>query len=255
MGLRDRILEYIRQAETSLPPATVTAKIAAETGVGRREVRAALSGLIAQGAIGYVEQFGRTCLIPGLHRPVPVGDHTVLLPPGVALPESLMDRSPVVLQFGASFGTGSHPTTRLCIQGLEAHAVCGGRVLDIGTGSGVLVIAAIRQKMAEGLGVDTDPVAVHEAKENVALNGLSAVIGISETWNPDERWDLVVANLRTPTLKALAPVVQHILHPGGRVVLSGMREEEMDGVRNVYGNGMEECMCLREKGWGCLCFS
>jgi ribosomal protein L11 methyltransferase len=163
---------------------------------------------------------------------------------------------------GAAFGCGRHPSTRLALRGIE-QALCGdaqpGRpsgsmVLDIGTGSGVLAIAAVKLGIQRGIGIDTDPVARAEAVKNLALNQLAAVITISDA--PVEKiaedcgFTMITANLRTPTLLRLGARIGAALAPGGRVVLSGIKSEELPDVQAVYARqGLSTLWQASEKGW------
>ena len=143
---------------------------------------------------------------------------------------------PLVLDAGAAFGTGLHPTTRLCLLGLEAwadEALLGrARVLDVGSGSGILSLAAARLGAASVLGVDTDPMAVEATRANARRNRLAGSIrsrqGSVPTGEPP--FDLVLANLVASVLVPLAPALFGETRSGGRLLASGIiapREEEV----------------------------
>jgi ribosomal protein L11 methyltransferase len=145
---------------------------------------------------------------------------------------------------GASFGRGDHPTTRIALRGVE-YAItrlvsrCESRritALDIGTGTGVLAIAAIKLGAAKAYALDLDPVACHEAKKNVAHNGLNTSVSIHET-DLDrfrgERCQLLIANLRSPTLKQIIPTLHHFSSPSACWVFSGIRLEELPGLKDI----------------------
>jgi ribosomal protein L11 methyltransferase len=135
---------------------------------------------------------------------------------------------------GMAFGTGSHPTTALCIQFLEKHLRPGDRLLDVGTGSGILMAAAWLQGAAEVHGVDNDPVAVNVARQNLLLNGVPAES--SRVWTGtlvtgvSARYDFVVANILAPVILGLLPVMPGVLAPDGRFVCSGILESQQDEV-------------------------
>jgi ribosomal protein L11 methyltransferase len=145
---------------------------------------------------------------------------------------------------GAAFGAGRHPTTRLALKGIDfilgSHGrslVRGGsRVFDIGTGSGVLAMAAVLLGIETGLAVDIDPCAVAEAKANVGLNGLSERIAVSSRTAEtiEGRYQLVTANLRTPTLSRLAPHIAAHVDPRGALVISGIRTEECEALLGEF---------------------
>lgn len=141
------------------------------------------------------------------------GEHVVRLDPGMA------------------FGTGLHPTTQLCLAALAAHVRPGMHVLDAGTGSGILAIAAARLGAAEVRGVDIDARAVESARANAALNGLAIGFdagGVAPA--AAAAFDVVVANILAPTIVALAPALASHLHPGGTLIASGILDEQADGV-------------------------
>jgi ribosomal protein L11 methyltransferase len=142
----------------------------------------------------------------------------------------------IVLDPGMAFGTGTHPTTSLCLAALSdlLSARPGARVLDVGTGSGLLAIAA--RKLGAGVvaGNDNDPVAVQVARENAALNGVELDLnerGVGQQHGP---FELVLANILANTLVALAPALAAQLAPGGVVLLSGILTPQEEEVRAAY---------------------
>ena len=211
-----------------------------------RLVRAAVRELIAEGELNFITDAGRTLVERSFNRPVRISRRIVLVPAGVGGVEKA-DTVNVHLQHGAAFGDGRHPTTRLALQGIEAAVdampsdrdLSANSVLDIGTGSGVLVIAAIRLGFGEGVGVDIDPCAVSEANANVALNQLRDRIDIShrsiETF--EHPFDLICANLRWPTLKSLRNPIKDRLKTDGVLVLSGINTAEVETLIDWYQKG------------------
>ena len=137
----------------------------------------------------------------------------------------------IVIQPSMGFGTGHHATTRLCLAALQRVDMAGARVLDVGTGSGVLAIAASFLGAVHALGIDDDPDAVQAARENVALNAAATVeIRVADLRTlPDERFDVVLANLTGGLLIQSADRLQEFAGRGGTLILSGfMRHEEQD---------------------------
>lgn len=156
---------------------------------------------------------------------------------------------------GMAFGTGQHETTSLCMQALEDLVVPGARVLDVGTGTGILAIAAVLLGAEGGLGVDNDPEAVTAARENVAANGLEDRLRMEDT--PVEavegRYPLVVANILAEVLIVLAPALVARMEPGGALVLSGILAHLAPSVIEAYrAHGLPEPQVRRDGEWVCL---
>lgn len=141
---------------------------------------------------------------------------------------------PLVIEPGMAFGTGHHETTRLALMALARHLAPGERVLDLGTGSGILAIAAAKLG-AEALGVDIDPTVLPQAEENAHRNGVSVrfLEGSLEEALPYGPFDLLVANLFAELHQALAPRYREALAPGGRLLLTGILKEKAPLVREV----------------------
>jgi ribosomal protein L11 methyltransferase len=152
----------------------------------------------------------------------------------------------LALDPGMAFGTGLHPTTRLCLAALEGladrGALDGVRVLDVGCGSGILAIAAAKLGAASVLGVDTDPIAVEATTANAGRNGLSEAIAARNGSLPtgDGRFDVVLANLIASLLIALAPLLRDELRSGGTLLASGIFVDREDEVRDAFtGVGLD----------------
>lgn len=157
----------------------------------------------------------------------------------------------VRLDPGLAFGTGTHPTTRLCLEIMEPRINAATRVLDVGTGSGILAIVAARLGAARVVGVDIDPMAVGAARANVKLNHLSGSISIEEGtpgvegshWTT-EVFDLLLANLTAKTNARLAAPMSSLLSPGGILIASGILDEHADAVIEAFE---QESLGLRER--------
>ena len=231
----------------------------------RRQVRTALGALVRSGELAYTYELGVSFVVPSMNRPVRVSPRLVLCPENISFVPSAGERV-VFLAAGAAFGSGAHPTTRLALAGLDRamaeRAAPGSKqerlsVLDIGTGSGVLVIAALLLGAGRGLGTDIDPCALAEAKANVAVNNLTHRIRIEnrglETMS--EQFGLVLANLRLPTLVALAQNLIRCMAAGGDLVVSGLRSEEAPELIRHYGAaGFELCWRKDAGGWAGMGF-
>ncbi len=139
----------------------------------------------------------------------------------------------LALDPGLAFGTGSHPTTRLCLEWLAANVTPGCSVLDYGCGSGILAIAAKKLGAGRTAGVDVDPAALASAAENAARNDVTIRL-LSSNEPLDERFERVVANILTNPLMLLAPLLSARLETGGRLALSGVLETQAEQVIAAY---------------------
>jgi len=144
----------------------------------------------------------------------------------------------LTLDPGIAFGTGQHPTTRACLDAIDALAVEGTdrSFLDVGCGSGILSIAAALEGFGAVRGFDNDPDAVRNANENAAANGLGALFFEGDLSAPDVTApaDVVAANVLAPVLVRFAREVGALVNPGGRLILSGILDEQYDEVRAAY---------------------
>jgi len=167
------------------------------------------------------------------------------------------DQVVVDLDPGMAFGTGLHPTTRLCLLALEAKADRGplGRVLDVGCGSGILSIAAVKLGATRALGVDIDPIAIEATLANARHNRLGSRIRAREGTIPSgqEAFDLVLANLIASVLIEHAATLADELVTGGTLIASGIfRDREPDVVRALEGAGLHVTDRWAESDWVAL---
>lgn len=157
----------------------------------------------------------------------------------------------ITLDPGLAFGTGSHPTTRLCLSWLDVHVHGGEDVLDYGCGSGILAIAALKLGAARAIGVDMDAQAVQSSRDNAAANHVAAQFYLPED-APKLQADIVVANILTNPLKVLAPLLAAATRQGGQIVLSGILSEQAEDVMRVYAHWFDLKPPVMEDGWTCL---
>lgn len=157
----------------------------------------------------------------------------------------------LILDPGMAFGTGSHPTTRLCLEWLERNVAAGCTVLDYGCGSGILAIAAARLGAARVAGVDIDPQAVEAARANAERNGVTALFADSTQPLAGE-YDLVVANILSNPLRVLAPAICAHVRSGGRLALSGILREQAEEIIAIYAQWLPMQVADMREDWVCL---
>jgi len=181
--------------------------------------------------------------------PIQVAERLWIVPSWCEPPDP--DALTIVLDPGLAFGTGSHPTTRLCIEWLARRVGGGERVLDYGCGSGILAIAAMKFGAGAALGVDIDPDAVTAARANAARNDAGA--RFQDTVAPlDMNADLVVANILANPLKVLAPLLAAHTRRGGRIALAGLLASQADDVSTAYAPWFEMSVFGVREEWAVL---
>jgi ribosomal protein L11 methyltransferase len=170
------------------------------------------------------------------------------------------DPTALVLQLdpGLAFGTGSHPTTRLCMEWLEAHPPQGKTVLDYGCGSGILAMVASKLGAAEVVGVDIDPQAIESARANTENNHCEIAYCLPEAFsssaehNPPQGFDVVVANILSSPLRLMAPMLAGRIKPGGSLLLSGVLVRQVEEVALAYAPFVELTVWAERDGWVAL---
>ena len=256
--IRRLILHAITVSKKKLTYGAIEDLVKTKLPVRRSDIRQAIKSLVSGGELSYSYIYGSSFLERSFNRPVRITKKVVLMPPGVSHPEKL-DDIPIIIQPGFSFGAGDHPTTRLALSGLESammHRIASGKsietALDIGTGTGVLALAAAKFGIETAIGIDTDQCARWEAKKNVRLNGLRDRVDITAqpVENMQRTFDLVLANLRIPTLKKLCRFMRNLTALSGSVVISGIKAEETQSLVEQYlKEGFKMVWEKEEKGW------
>jgi len=154
---------------------------------------------------------------------------------------------------GMAFGTGQHPTTLMCLRALEELLRPGMDVLDLGTGSGILALAAARLGATSVLALDIDPQAAVVARENVCLNGLEAVVRVEEgdlDEAPTSAFDLAMANISAAVIVEVAAALAAVLRPGGVLIVAGFSAESADRVSSALtGTGLAVERALADGDW------
>ncbi len=174
------------------------------------------------------------------YQPLKIGDRLLILP--AWMPPRPTDRAVILIDPGMAFGTGTHPSTQLCLEVLADLEQIPETVIDVGCGSGILAIGALKLGSGRALGVDTDPEAVQAAANNARLNGVDeqfelgvgSVAEIHEGKYGLEAAPLVLANILAPVLLRLLDIgLASLVHPGGLLVLSGMLLDQEAGIEEA----------------------
>lgn len=166
------------------------------------------------------------------------------------------DRTVITMDPGMAFGTGTHETTSLCLEVLDARIKGGERMLDIGTGSGILAIAALKLGAAEAEGVDIDPMCVRTAGENAQRNGVQDRFKVLVGDLSDKAsgvYNIITANIVASAILSLAPHVPALMAPGAVFIASGIidtrKEEVLEGLRAA---GLDPFEVHEKRGWVCI---
>jgi ribosomal protein L11 methyltransferase len=251
--------------ETPLWDAIVAQALLA-AGVDRRGLLAALSelapGADVEGAsFREVADADWTRAWMDQYRPMRFGQRLWVVPGGMALPDDVDAASAVVIELdpGLAFGSGTHPTTALCLAWLDGLAsdgrLAGRTVLDYGAGSGILAIAALKLGAAHAIAVDNDPQALIATRDNGGRNGIAPErldAMTPEAFAADPRaaggCEVVVANILAGALIALAPLLLRAATPGAPIALSGVLAEQAHEVSAAYRDGLAEEPEVRDDG-------
>lgn len=258
-ALKQAILMIIDQKDEKLTPLGLEKRMAELFNAGKKHIRKILKELISEGEVTYTYHFGHSFIEKSFNRPVRVSGSVVLKPSNLSFEPGFGDVV-VSLDHGASFGTGQHPTTRLSIQAIESLKVTTSLfsqqkktlMLDIGTGSGVLAMTALKFGISYALATDIDPCARDEARKNAKLNNLDNRFEIYEGDLDALKTpvDLVTANLRFPTLMDLSEKIDWLCGSSGCAVFSGVREDEFRELSKTYISlGFVGLWKSSEKGW------
>jgi ribosomal protein L11 methyltransferase len=185
-------------------------------------------------------------------RPIHVTGTLVIRPtwqPYTPLPQERV----IIIDPKMSFGTGYHESTRLVLRLLENHILHGSRVLDIGTGTGILAIAAVQLGAAAAVGTDIDEWSITNARENVLLNDAGETVTISEsqlTTFPAGSFGMVLANIQRNVILTLLPEIVRLLAPGGIAIFSGLLRDDRDEILTSYSQfGFSVVQELSENEW------
>lgn len=186
----------------------------------------------------HATRFGRRLWVVPNHEPPP------------ADPDAVMVR----LDPGLAFGTGTHPSTALCLTWLDSRLPAGATVIDYGCGSGVLAVAAAKLGARAAHAFDIDPQALIATRDNSAANNVGAQVHIHESADSlPQKVDVMVANILAGTLVELAPRLCGHLEPGGQLILAGILRQQVHEVRAGFSRHMDLAVFAERDGWSALC--
>jgi len=212
-------------------------------------VAARASGDVHVVAIAAVEDHDWVRLTQAQFGPCRIADDFWIVPTWSEIPAEA--RQVIRLDPGRAFGTGTHPTTRMCLRWIAVHGNAGApawpRALDYGSGSGVLAIAASRFGAREVDAVDVDPAAVETKRANALANGVVVRAGAPDIVSG--RYALVVANILAAPLELLAPALATLVDDGGTLVLSGILDRQTDALRSAYAPWIALDAAAHDDGW------
>lgn len=203
---------------------------------------------LTQSQFGPIQISDRIWIVPSWHRNDPD------VPPVSADSDPVFSEGgPIRIELdpGLAFGTGSHPTTHLCLEWLAANLQQGQTVLDYGCGSGILAIAAKMLGAGVTWAVDIDEQAVQSTRDNAQVNKVS-LDALLPGQLQQGQVDVVVANILSNPLKVLAPMLANRVLPGGRLILSGVLERQADEVALAYAPWLAMSVWQARDGWVCL---
>lgn len=198
------------------------------------------------------------------YPPQPVGEKLIVLPYWLADTDQ-SGRLPVILDPGLTFGTGAHPSTRMVMACMEKKITPGAACLDLGSGSGILSIAALRLGAGSAVGVDIDPKAENVARENAAYNGFAAPEFSALTGNvladkklmarlSEQQYQLVLVNIVADVIIGLAPVLPGFLAPNSTLICSGILDTRLaDVTAALTAAGLTVTETYTEEQWRCVC--
>lgn len=259
--IQEEILNILFQSDVKLTAQGFIKEIKSRYSLSFSKAKKVLQGLVDDQELSYQYLYGSTYVEKSFLKPVRISDHFILKPPWY-IESSTTNDIEIIIDSGISFGSGQHPTTRLCLNAIDfcffenkeipfhPEQECTGA--DIGTGSGVLAMAMCLAGLSSCEAYEIDPVSICEAKKNIDLNHLSGKIKVVEDSMKDSKniFSIICANLRYPTLASLSETIYSGLKENGTAILSGFREWEKDLVFNSYAEkGFDLVWQRDDKKW------
>jgi ribosomal protein L11 methyltransferase len=259
---RNVVLDILYESETRLTARAYIQQIAARLSLSSVQAKKILKSLVDDQELSYQDLYGATYVAQNFLKPVKVTDH-FLLTPSNRMSQAGPNTLDIIIDPGISFGSGHHPTTRICLEAIDTACLKTPEIsfpensmgADIGTGSGVLAVALCRAGIGGCTAWEIDANAVSEARKNVTLNHLGHRISVIQAYMPvcQARFSVICANLRYPTLKQLSGLIQASICPQGILILSGIRVWEKQGLITHYIDaGFTLVWQKDEKNWSGL---
>lgn len=259
---RAHVLDILYESEARLTALAYIRKIAFGLLISLIQAKKILKALVEEGELAYQDLYGGTYVAQSFLKPVRVSPHFFLTPPGIKSVGRPQDMD-ILIHPGIAFGSGHHPTTRLSLEAIDLlffdrPEINFNRTLegvDLGTGSGVLAIAMCLAGLGSCRAFDIDPMAVAEARLNVAANHLAHRIQVIEDYMGMEEtgFSIICANLRFPTLIRISSLIKSSLCPQGVIILSGLRQwEKCELISHYRELGFSLVWDKDEKNWSAL---
>lgn len=262
--IKNKILCLISESTDKLTPQSLIRIFTKKPPFVKSQIKSALKELVYDGKIEYTSHYGCTFIEQSFNKPVRISDTIIIAPPCNTC-KTDHGLTVVKINRGVSFGSGQHPTTRLSIIGIEyvlsrlsyLKPPMNTSALDIGTGSGILAIVSVVLGINSAIGIDIDPCAIKESKDNVLLNQLGDRIKI---YNHDidklkTRFSLITANLRCPTIISICPTINKLTERRSAVVISGIKIYEIEKIVDTFSaNNFSFFWEKKEKGWASIVF-
>ena len=186
-------------------------------------------------------------------HPMQMGERLWICPSWTTPPQP--EAVNIILDPGLAFGTGTHPTTAMCLRYLDRYITTGMQVIDFGCGTGILAIAALKLGAKQALAVDNDPQAITATNQNAERNQVTSAqleIALPEdvAWAPMQgSADIVVANILAGPLEALAPQLKILVKSGGRLILAGLLTDQAESLIDAYAPEIELTIEQEIEGW------
>jgi len=240
LNVKSMIVDFIKSDSTKKSPFIIRQKFQKQ--FSRSLIKKAVNELVSTGGLAYTNHYGSNYLELSFNKEFYISEKIVLCPPNINYKRK-NNEILIKINQGLAFGNGGHPSTRLCLKAIEyvfntLNFFKNKNVdaLDIGTGSGILSIASILFGAKNALAIDNDNIAIYEASENVKQNGLENCIQLQKCLidSVSKQYQLILANLRIPTLIEIASKIKQIIDTDGIIIVSGIKKYEIQSLLNEY---------------------